>query len=228
VAVAAGSSFISLVIAPAVVRLRTSYPGISVRIIEHAGRDLASRVIKGEADFGIAALTSPRDVLDAYPLLNDRFGILCARSHPLASKRGNIVWSDLAGHPFVTLARGTDTREMLDGHPTISPQLPAPNFEVASLSALFALVEQGAGFTLLPGIAAMPAVRNRLVFRLVYKPHMSRELYFICERKRSLTPAASQLAFAIVDELRGLKSNSKLQGLVDISGSLAAFQKRFQ
>jgi LysR family transcriptional regulator, carnitine catabolism transcriptional activator len=226
VAVAAGSSIISLVIAPAVVRLGESHPGISVRIIEHAGRGLASRVIKGEADFGISALSNSSPDLNSLLLLKDRFGVMCRSDHPLARKSGKITWSDLATHPFVMLARGTDTREMLATHPAIGPLLPQPSFEVASLSALFSLVERGAGFTLLPGIAALPAVRQRLVFRPIHKPPMNRELYFVSERRHSLTPAARRLAFTIVDEIRKLKKDSSLKGLVDIASGVAAFQKQ--
>ncbi len=227
VAVAAGSSVISLVIAPSVVRLEAAYPGISVRIIEHAGKDLASRVIKGEADFGIAALTSPADSLDAQLVLKDRFGVLCARHHPLSMRTGRLCWSNLAGHAFVALARGTDTREMLDSHPAVRPHLPNPIYEVASLSALFSLVESGAGFTLLPGIAAWPAIRHNLIFRPIFRPSMERALYFIHDRRRSLTPAAGQLAGTIIDELKKLKKKPKLDSLMEIAGGLADFRRQF-
>lgn len=226
VAVAAGTSIISLMIAPSVVRLTESYPGIVVRIIEHAGRDLASRVIDGEADFGIAALANPNESLEAQPLLRDRFGVLCTRNHPLARKSGTLAWRDLGDHSFVTLARGTDTREMIDSHPAISPLLPRPAYEVASLSALFSLVEQGAGITLLPGIAALPALRHGLVFRPIYRPSMSRDLYFISERKRSLTPAAKQLASTIVDELFSLKKKPAFRAVMEIASGLPEFRKR--
>ena len=227
VAVAAGTSIISLVIAPSVVRLGETYPGISVRIIEHAGRDLASRVIKGEADFGIAALTSPADSLHAQLLVKDKFGVLCRRNHPLAARAGHLVWSDLAGHPFVILARGTDTREMLDSHPIVKSHLPKPAYEVASLSALFSLVARGAGFTLLPSIAAWPAIRQKLVFRPVYRPSMWRDLYFIQDRKRSLTPAAGQFAGAIIDEIKKLKKKPALDGLMEIASGLPGLQRQF-
>jgi DNA-binding transcriptional LysR family regulator len=224
VAVAAGSSVISLIIAPAVVRLASSYPSISVRIIEHAGRGLASRVMKGEADFGIAALTGPTDALESELLVKDRFGVLCARDHPLAGKSRNVIWSDLTRYPFVTLASGTDTREMLARRPGVTPHLPRPTYEVASLSALFALVERGAGFTLLPGIAALPALRQNLLFRAVYKPTMFRELYFVCEKKAKLTPAAAQLACAILDEIMTLKKRTKLSQFVELAQGLQVLQ----
>lgn len=224
VAVAAGSSVISLIIAPAVVRLASSYPSISVRIIEHAGRGLASRVMKGEADFGIAAVTGPTDALEKELLVKDRFGVLCARDHPLAGKSRNVIWSDLTRYPFVTLASGTDTREMLARNPGVAPHLPRPTYEVASLSALFALVERGAGFTLLPGIAALPALRQNLLFRPVYKPTMFRELYFVCEKKGKLTPAAAHLACAILDEIMILKKRTKLSEFVELARGLQVLQ----
>jgi DNA-binding transcriptional LysR family regulator len=117
---------------------------------------------------------------------------------------------------------------MIDSHPTITPHLPRPAFEVASLSALFALVESGAGFTLLPGIAALPALKQNLVFRPLHNPSMSRELYFICERKRSLTPAATQLASTIIEEFGALKKKPKLHGLMELAGGLSAFHKQLR
>jgi LysR family transcriptional regulator, carnitine catabolism transcriptional activator len=208
VAVVAGASVISLVVAPSIATLAMSFPGISVRILEDIGDEVVRRVAAGEADFGLASIMRPSNEMDSWFLLRDQAGILCAKRHPLARKR-NLIWKDLTRFPFASLAQGTSLRQMLDKHPDIGAALPKPSYEASSISALVSIVEQGAGFALLPSLAAVPATRQNLVFRPVHSPDMFRALYFVSPRRRTLTPAARQVASVILaqlDSVRRLRS----------------------
>ncbi|MBX9825001.1 MAG: LysR family transcriptional regulator [Xanthobacteraceae bacterium] len=208
VAVVAGASVISLVVAPSIATLAMSFPGISVRILEDIGDAVVRRVAAGEADFGLASIVQPSHDMESWFLLKDQAGILCAKGHPLARKR-NLTWKDLTRFPFASLAQGTSLRQMLDKHPDVGGALPRPSYEASSISALVAIVEQGAGFALLPSLAAAPATRQHLVFRPVHGPDMFRALHFVSPRRRTLTPAARQVASAILaqlDSVRRLRS----------------------
>ncbi|AMN42918.1 LysR family transcriptional regulator [Rhodoplanes sp. Z2-YC6860] len=204
VAVVAGASVISLVVAPSIATLAMSFPGISVRILEDIGDAVVRRVAAGEADFGLASIAQPSNEMESWFLLRDQAGILCAKSHPLARKR-KLTWKDLTRFPFASLAQGTSLRTTLEKHPEVAAALPKPSYEASSISALVAIVEQGAGFALLPSVAAIPATRQNLVFRAVHEPDMFRELHFVSSRRRTLTPAARQVASAILAQLDAVR-----------------------
>jgi DNA-binding transcriptional LysR family regulator len=189
------------VVAPSIAELAKSFPGISVRILEEIGDDVARRVAAGEADFGIASFfVGPSNEMDSAFLLKDRVGILCTKEHPLTRKR-SLTWKDLAHHPCATLAQGTTLRRVLDKHPDIGPVLPRPSYEASSISALVSIVEHGAGIALLPSLAAFPVIGRKLAFRPIHGPAMFRELFFVSPRRRTLTPAARQVASAILARL---------------------------
>jgi DNA-binding transcriptional LysR family regulator len=227
VVVVAGASVIALIIAPAVALLAERYPGIAVRLIEEVGEDVTRRVADGEADFGLGTFVRPSPTIETSLLMKDRIGILCTSDHALAQKKGPLTWSDLSRHPFATLSRGTAIRGMLDKDPDIGGMLPPPIYEASSISALTSLVQQGAGIALLPSLAAYPSIGGKLVFRTIQNPIMLRELSFIAQRRRSLTPAARQLAFGILDQLAAIRKRPNLD-VVTSAQSLLEFRRRLQ
>jgi DNA-binding transcriptional LysR family regulator len=224
VAVVAGASVISLVVAPSVATVAMSFPGISVRILEDIGDEVVRRVVTGEADFGLASVVRSSSDIEAPFLLKDQVGILCAKGHPLARNK-NLTWTELTRYPFASFAQGTSLRQMLDKHPDVGSALPRPSYEASSISALVAIVEQGAGFALLPSLAAIPATRQDLLFRLVRKPDMFRALHFVTPRRRTLTPAARQVASAILARLDAVSRLREAE--ISMAGSeLEALRKR--
>jgi len=226
VAVVAGASVIALAVAPAVATVAASFPGISIRILEDVGEDVARRVAAGEADFGLASAVRSSKEMDVSLLLKDQVGILCAKRHPLASKRG-LSWKDLTRFPFATLIQGTSLREEIDKHPEIGGLLPRTLYEASSISALVSLVEQGVGIALLPALAALPAVKQNLVFRPVNGPAVFRALYFVSPRRRGLTPAARQVASAVLARLEEVRRQQAEDVIVSATG-LGAMRRAFE
>jgi LysR family carnitine catabolism transcriptional activator len=225
VTVVAGASVISLVIAPAIARLYGSYPGISVRIIEHVGDEVAKQIAKGHADFGLANFVRASDTVDSEFLLKDRIGILCRTNHPLARKRA-VTWGDIGSHPFaMTLGQGSGIRDMLVRNSGISGTLPEPKYETSNLSVLLSIVEQGVCIALLPGLAAFSAVGRELVFRPVSKPAAFRELFFVSPRRRSLPPAARGVASFIIAEFQKLK-RARTAGIHVTTSDLSSFRRK--
>jgi len=226
VVVVAGASVISLVVAPSIASLAKNFPGITIRILEDLGDEVARRVISGEADFGIASFSRPSKELDSSFLLKDRVGILCRRDHALARKR-TLRAQDLTHHPFAILGQGTVLRTVLANNPDVGPVLPRPNYEASSISALVALVEQGAGIALMPSFGAFPATGRKLVFRPIHEPPMFRELCFVAPRRRSLTPAAQQVAAAIVARFEAMGRTHSLEFSMS-AADLAAVRKKIE
>ena len=227
VTVVAGASVIALAIAPAIARLFKSYPGISVRVIEHVGDEVANQVSRGHADFGLGNFARPSEAINSSLVFTDRIGIICRSQHPLARKR-SLTWEDIANHPFATtLSQGSALRDMLDRDPHVGPILPKPHYETSSISVLMSIVEQGSCIALIPSLAAASSIGRKLVFRPIRDPAMFRELFFVTAKRRSLTPAARQVASFILAELE--KITKTRRAALDVAmADLGSFRRHLE
>jgi len=216
VVVTAASAIINVVLAPAIHVLAASHPRIAVRIIEDATEHMASRVLNGEADFGITTLRRPVNDIERQLLLRDSLGVLCPRDHPLAAKGRDLTWSDIAKYPLASLGPEGGVRAMLDNDPRVARILPQPMYEVSSVSSLLALVETGVGIGIFPGIVGSPIMSKDLVFRPVLRPVLRREVFFIRRKRRSLTPAANALADCVFEQFRKLQEGMSLNSFADV------------
>lgn len=217
VVVIATSAIINVVLAPAVRVLAAAHPRIAVRIIEDTTDALASRVLNGEADFGITTLRRPIDDIERRLLLRDRLGLLCPKDHPLALKEGEVTWADLAPYPLASLWPESGIRAMLDNDARVARVLPRPMYEVSSISSLLDLVESGVGIGVFAGMIACPIIPKGLVFRPIVRPTLQRELFFLKRKRRSLTPAANELANCVFDQFRKLQGQAGLNSFADLA-----------
>ncbi|HXZ09558.1 MAG TPA: LysR family transcriptional regulator, partial [Paraburkholderia sp.] len=80
------------------------YPQIELEIRDDVATHVGQVVSYGEADFGVSAHTAPfpQDLVFE-TLLKERFSLVCARSHRLAS-RTRVQWSDLSGEVLIGFA----------------------------------------------------------------------------------------------------------------------------
>jgi DNA-binding transcriptional LysR family regulator len=205
VVIAAAGSFIIHVLAPALVELGRRFPGIEVRVLDEGVEGVTSRLLAGEIDFGVTTLAQPTRDIDAEVLLRDRFGVVCCADSRLALGHGPLRWNSLAGETYVALSPDNGIRLMLDRRPATARALPRPRYEVSSAAALQSLVENRAGVTVLPALTATPMTsRSALVFRPL-APAIHRELSVLKRPGRSLTPAAQEVARAMLDALGRLE-----------------------
>ena len=201
---------INVVLAPAVHVLAAEHPGIAVRTIEATAGSLTSRVLNGDADFGIAALQGPISNIERRLLLRDRLGVLCPTDHPIAIKPGDLTWSDLAKYPLVSLGPESGIRAMLDNDPRVARILPRPMYEVSSVSSLLAFVASGVGIGVCAGVVACPIGLRGMVFRPIFRPVLRRELFFLKRKRRTLTPAANELANCVFEQFRKFREGTEV------------------
>jgi DNA-binding transcriptional LysR family regulator len=228
VTLVAGAAVIQLAVTPALAKLSRTHPGVSMRILENVGEEVARGVATGYADFAIANFISPTETIASSLLLKDAIGMLCHAQHPLA-RRGNLSWKDLKPYSLATtLSQGKVLRDMIDRNAPILSSLPKPRFETSSISALMSIVEHDLGIALLPRLVAIPAAANRkLIFRPIQAPTMFRELCFITSRRRSLTPAANLVARAVLKQL-DTAIQARRVGAAIVTSNLSAFLRKLE
>jgi LysR family transcriptional regulator, nitrogen assimilation regulatory protein len=179
--------------------LREKYPRLRPHFVEGFSAVLHARTLSGELD--LAALYDDRAIgpLATTPLLAENLMLV----GPPDGEVGRLTTSAdlLASRPLILPARPNRLRLIVDEALARRPQAEGPAFEMDSLSAIIAMVERGAGWTVLPfsTVAAAVACGAVKVWDLQY-PQLSRTLLLVRPVDRQATPAV----FAVQAEIRAL------------------------
>ncbi len=225
VVVAASASFLCSVLAPTVARMHDRFPGIDVKLL-NTPDNLVKRVLEEQIDFGITNVSTVPHGLEGFALLEDVFGLVCRADDPLAAGNGPLAWRDLAGQPFVSLAVGTQTREILDAHEDLAGILGPPVCEVSSIFGVGALIRERLGISVVPAQVAQAILSEGLIYRPLCAPELRRGLSVVRRRNRSMSPAALEFLRCMMDLIftTGIVS---APGRIDIRADRETFLQNF-
>jgi DNA-binding transcriptional LysR family regulator len=168
------------------------YPKIRVRVVDEDANAVLSTVIRGEADFGLNFIGTQEPEIEFEPVLKEPFVAACRRDHPIARKR-RTTWAELNEHEYMTVAKSSGNRLLIDLALTDIPARPRWFYEVRHVSTLVALVEAGLGVAGVPRHAQPHTQHPTLVSVPLVDPAITRTVGLIRRRGRSLSPAAQQL-----------------------------------
>jgi DNA-binding transcriptional LysR family regulator len=169
---------------------RRQHPGIALEIADELSEGCIERVRTGRADFALAAVRSTAPELRADPFCSDRFHLVCRRDHPLAARR-RVALADLAGVPFIHLARNSSVRQHIEA--AIAPARLDAEMELEQLSTVAGMVRAGLGVSVVPSLTLFHFGHPDLVTREVDAPGLRRDLFVVRRRDRSLSLAAQAL-----------------------------------
>jgi DNA-binding transcriptional LysR family regulator len=147
---------------------------------------------KGDIDIGIV---SPREEFMAVKcqnLLTDPIGVVCNRSHPLASINRPLTWSDIRDETFI--ANGTCKHIQAE---TFQAIVDSAQINVQNTTSLLAMIAEGVGITTLPRLA-VPTDRENVVFLALKYKDLDRTIGIITPTDRSLSPAATAFVETVV------------------------------
>jgi len=176
----------------------TSYPDISVDLEERLSDEIVGLIAEGTGDIGIVAGTVDFGRLHTFPFRSDRFVLVVAKNHPLASRK-SIGFAEVLDYDMVGLDRASAIQRFLaDKAGRIGRPLRL-RVQLRSFDAICRLVECNVGVGIVPettvqrtsGTMAISAVRLADSWAL-------RELTICVRDEQALPPYARQL----VDHLR--------------------------
>lgn len=176
---------------------RAAHPGIELDIADVLSEPCIERVATGKADFALAAIRADTPELQAEPFCRDGFHLVCRADHPLAQRptgRGRsaaIAPQDLAAWPFVHLARTSSVRQYLEA--AFHPQAMNTLMEVEQLATVMGMVRAGLGISVVPTLTLFHFHQPDLVTRPLALPGLTRQIYLVRRRDRSLSVAAQAL-----------------------------------
>ena len=176
-------------------------PKVRVRVIDAAANEVLAAVARGEADFGVNFIGAQEGELEFRPFLEERFVAACRRDHPLAKQR-RVTWAQLGEHDYISVARSSGNRVLLDQALAGLPNRPQAIYETRHVTTMLGLVEAGLGVAAVPSMA-MPGPDHPLLVSLpLVDPVVTRKVGLLRRRGRSLSPAAQQL-YALFGEVKG-------------------------
>ena len=159
------------------------HPAVEVAVVDGHDDELVAWVRDGTVDVGVVA--GHHQGLGQRPLFRDEFLAVLPRNHPLA-RAPAVTRSAFAEMPFILTRAGCE-RLVLELLATASVR-PTVGHEVSEPSAILAMVSEGIGVSIMPGLAARCPPRS--VVLLPLDPPAERLLSLATPGGRSLSPAA--------------------------------------
>jgi DNA-binding transcriptional LysR family regulator len=169
-----------------------SHPGNRIKVLDHSSSGVVDAVLRREAEFGIHIAGPEHPELVGFPILDDRFVLVCRDDHALA-KRRRLTWRQLESHPLVFVGGESGNRPLLEAAlAAVRPRLDA-HYEVQRSSTAVGLVAAGVAAAIVPGLALQEGAQPRLRVVPLVEPVVSRTLVLVTRKGGRLSPAAQAL-----------------------------------
>ena len=169
---------------------RAGHPGIELQVADVLSEACIGQVRSGQADFAIAAIRVDTPELRAELFCTDRFHLVCPRDHPLATA-ASLRPRDLAPYPFIHLSRTSSVRQYLDA--AVHPLQMRALLELDQLATVMGMVRAGLGISVVPSLTLFHFRDPEVVVRALGWPGLTRRIYLVRRRDRSLSLAADSL-----------------------------------
>ncbi|MCZ9350189.1 LysR family transcriptional regulator [Streptomyces mutabilis] len=158
VRVGAFSTAVPALVVPAVTALRTTHPGVSVRVRETEAQEAYELLAAGDVDLALSLAAQAPTAADPrftrVPLLADPLDVALPDGHPLSRTEG-LRLADLAAEPWIFGGSGPWSDITRAACETAGFR-PHRAHSAAGWTAILAMVEAGMGVALVPRMAAVP------------------------------------------------------------------------
>ncbi len=176
-------------------RFQQDHPGIVLDLRDALLDPCLDMVQSGVADFAVASRRPDMTDLDSEFLHADRYFLVCRADHPLAGQP-RVRLRDVLRHPIIQLARGSSVRKHLDE--ALGAEAPLPVFEVEHLATVTGLVRAGLGVSVVPAMTLFHFRNDDLRIVPLAGRALTRPLYLVRRKGRSLSVAAQALADLLI------------------------------
>ena len=167
-------------------------PGIELGVTDVLSEACIEQVRSGKADFALAATRADTPELRAELFCTDAFHLVCPAGHRLAkAKAKDLRARDLADVPFIHLSRTSSVRQYLDA--AVHPLQMNTLMEVDQLATVMGMVRAGLGISVVPSLTLFHFQVSGIATRPLAWPGLTRRIYLVRRRDRSLSLAAQSL-----------------------------------
>jgi DNA-binding transcriptional LysR family regulator len=183
---------VSASILPALLsRLERRHPALSVTVLDGHDDELVAWVRAGTVD--VAVVAGEHAGLELQPLVTDELLAVVPAAHPLAAQEA-VRAHDLVGEPFILTRAGCERLVLAAlGAQGVVPDI---SHEVSEASSILAMVGEGLGVSVMPGLAALRPPATVALRPL--EPRAERRLSLAIWPSRAPSPAVRAFLAAAV------------------------------
>ena len=163
--------------------------------------DLNRAVLEGELDLAVVTLPIKDHRLSVEPLLTEPLLLVVGKGHPLTG-RSEITANDLAEETFVTMGDSSTLAAQIRsfcGDHNFAPKI---GYRCAQVATLKLFVAMGAGISILPQVARLPADRESLTYLRLTGSAPTREIAVIRHLQRYQSRGAEQFLALLREHAR--------------------------
>jgi DNA-binding transcriptional LysR family regulator len=193
----------------ALARFKALYPETIIRVRDNSASEIADRVEKGQAAFGITIGAANRWDLDIKSIVKEPFVLVAHRDMPFSACT-TLTWSDIHDLPLIRISAETGNRILIDDALGDRRDKLIWRYEVQRVSTAISFVKAGIGYAVVPQLAYTPSSKAELVSIALTSPTISRTIGVITRKGLALEPRAAQLLSFIEETLRETFQQSNL------------------
>ncbi|MGB0733356.1 MAG: LysR substrate-binding domain-containing protein, partial [Pontibacterium sp.] len=200
ISLAASPSMLSCVLPSLVADYQHHHPQVAITLRDQTASGIEKSLLNNEVDLGFGGTQLFHAELEYSPLLSDRYGVVVSRDHPFAQTANrSIKWHDMEKERLIILTTDTGIQRQID-HVLLTHE--ASRLQASTPAAVAALIQSGAGVSILPALAAATDAFRDLIFLPLCEPELSRTLYSIKRAGRALQPTAEGLMKKVHEEAK--------------------------
>jgi len=200
VTIAALPSLAVSVLPRLMIKFRTLYPGITVKVLDFLGEGIIDALQSKRAEIALTHAT-PHKNFSSTNILRDRLVLVGSPTTEIEDNR-TIRWKNLAEEPIIAMARGTTIRSLIDSAAISAKVNLNIMLEPHLIPTAVAFARAGYGCAILPYSRTNDTFWENLdVFELA-DPTVMRDISILHLNDYPLSPAATTFQSFLIDELR--------------------------